>query len=369
MLKKILIITTILSTLLTNINAQQRQATMSFNKTTHDFGKIKEEDGDARVTFKFQNTGLEPVVITNVRTTCGCTSPKWTNKPVQAGQEGQIEVVYHARHRPGNFNKTIIVYSNAQNSPVNLKIKGNVQRKPLTIEDKYRYSVGDLRFKRTSIHFANLYNDQTRREKVEFINVSKESIALTLHKRTPKKDFLKVTVSPQVVAPGEKGVVTIEYDAKLKNAWDYVRDNITFDVNGKYDSRYRLSVSATIKEHFTDKDLQNAPAITFVTPEVYEFGNIIKGEVVEHIFKFKNTGKSDLKIRKVKASCGCTATTIGKKIIAPGEEGTIKARFNSSSKKGTQRNTITMIVNIPGKTNGRENSRVIFSMKGFVSQE
>ncbi len=364
---KILLTGIILLSLMTQIFAQSRKANMAFENANHDFGKIKEEDGDVRYSFVFKNTGAEPIIINNVKSSCGCTTPNWTNKPVRAGETGNINVVYHTKGRPGNFHKSITVYSNAENSPTVLKISGNVIPRPKKPEEEYRYLIDKIRFKRRNIHFANIYNDETRTETVEFLNISQEPVELSVTTKTAKPKHLSVTISPKVVAPGQKGTMTIKYDAAAQGDWDYVRDDFLLDVNGKYDSRYRISVSATIKERFTKEDLLNPPAITFITPQLYEFGNITKGDVVEHTFKFKNTGKSDLKIRKVRASCGCTGAVTGKKVLKPGEEGTVKAVFRSASKKGAQRNTITMITNIPGQTNKRDNYRVIFTMKGNVN--
>lgn len=364
--RKILLFLLILPAFVTQVCSQSREATMTFKSESHDFGKLKEQDGDARFSFVFQNTGAKPIVITNVKSTCGCTTPNWTRKPVNGGEEGKIDVVYHAKGRPGNFHKSIIVYSNAQNSPVTLKISGTVVPKPKGIEDEYRYLIDKLRFKKTNIHFSNLYNDETRTETVEFVNVSDEAVKIEQTDKRRQPPHIQISISPENVEPGQKGSITVVYDAKQKDDWDYVRDNIMFNINGEYDARYRITVSAHIKERFSEEDLKNPPAITFITPQVYEFGTITKGEKIEHSFKFKNTGKSDLIIRKVRASCGCTATTTGKTVLKPGEEGVVNATFNSSHKNGAQRNTITMITNIPGQTNRQDNARIIFTMKGHV---
>jgi hypothetical protein len=79
--------------------------------------------------------------------------------------------------------------------------------------------------------------------------------------------------------------------------------------------------------------------------EMHEFGNITQGDVVTHVFKFKNTGSSDLLLTRVKASCGCTTPSWSNEPIAPGQEGMIKVSFNSTGKMGPQVKTVTVTHN------------------------
>ena len=100
----------------------------SFSTTTHDFGNIKESDGPVTCEFEFTNTGDEPLVIVSANASCGCTKPEIPKKPVQAGKSSKIKVTYLPKGRPGEFNKTIRVRTNASrpNKQVNLKINGVV---------------------------------------------------------------------------------------------------------------------------------------------------------------------------------------------------------------------------------------------------
>ena len=72
-------------------------------------------------------------MVNVVRTTCGCTRPEWPEEPVAPGEKGKIGITYNTQI-PGNFQKTITVYSNADDSPTKLMIKGKVE--PETIKDK-----------------------------------------------------------------------------------------------------------------------------------------------------------------------------------------------------------------------------------------
>jgi hypothetical protein len=85
--------------------------------------------------------------------------------------------------------------------------------------------------------------------------------------------------------------------------------------------------------------------------EVFDFGTLVEGESVEHIFKFKNVGQNPLIISHSQGSCGCTVPEWPSEPIAPGGEGEIKVKFNSKGKQGEQDKTVTVSANtIPNKT-------------------
>lgn len=102
-------------------------ADISFAKTTHDYGTIF-VGGDGNSEFEFTNTGKEPLVLSSVRSSCGCTVPSWPREPILPGKKEVIKVKYDTG-RIGAINKTITVMSNAKTSPVVLKITGNVVKK------------------------------------------------------------------------------------------------------------------------------------------------------------------------------------------------------------------------------------------------
>lgn len=89
---------------------------------------------------------------------------------------------------------------------------------------------------------------------------------------------------------------------------------------------------------------EGAAAISFTKKE-HDFGTINEGDIVETIFSFKNTGKTELIITKAVGSCGCTVPEWPKEPILVGDSGEIKVKFNSSGKPNNQRKTITLTTN------------------------
>ena len=102
------------------------QGVLTFEKTTHEFGDVKETGGPISYDFKFKNTGDQPIIVSNVQASCGCTTPDWTKTPVGPGQTGFIKAQYNPLGRPGQFNKSLTITSNASEGTAVIFIKGNV---------------------------------------------------------------------------------------------------------------------------------------------------------------------------------------------------------------------------------------------------
>lgn len=114
-----------------------------------------------------------------------------------------------------------------------------------------------------------------------------------------------------------------------------------------------------LKEQKRIANIANMPILTLVEKE-FDFGTIKEGDKVSHVYKFTNTGKSDLFVLEAKPSCGCTVPEWTKTPIKPGETGQIKIEFNSKGKKGKQEKYINLLTNTEA---GNEN----FSFKATVN--
>jgi hypothetical protein len=125
-----------------NDKADKKAPFIKFEFLEYDYGNISQGD-DGTCQFVFKNTGKDPLVLSNVRPSCGCTVPKWSKEPIKGGDESSIEVKYNTS-RAGSFSKSITVYSNATNSPVVLKIKGNVVAKSPVMEEETKEEEEEL---------------------------------------------------------------------------------------------------------------------------------------------------------------------------------------------------------------------------------
>ena len=113
---------------------EARQTTLTtenidFKSASYDFGTIPEGPAAEHV-FTFTNTGKEPLVIQRVQPSCGCTAPDWSKEPIAPGKTGMVKATYGTQGRPGHFEKTMTVFTNAGVKMVSFK--GTVEQAPTT---------------------------------------------------------------------------------------------------------------------------------------------------------------------------------------------------------------------------------------------
>lgn len=86
---------------------------ITWAKSTYDFGDIRQGE-KVEHTYTFTNTGNQPLIITNVQVTCGCTTPKgFPRDPIAPGQTGQITIGFNSTGKTGKQNKVVTVVSNS----------------------------------------------------------------------------------------------------------------------------------------------------------------------------------------------------------------------------------------------------------------
>lgn len=91
-------------------------AVITWERPTHDFGDMTQGE-KVEHTFKFTNTGTEPLVITNVQVTCGCTTPKgWERDPIAPGASSEITLGFNSTGKYGRQKKVVTIVSNAVNT-------------------------------------------------------------------------------------------------------------------------------------------------------------------------------------------------------------------------------------------------------------
>jgi uncharacterized protein DUF1573 len=98
---------------------------ITFQEPSHDFGDIYQGD-KVNYTFKFENTGNLPLVLSNVLVQCGCTATEWSREPISPGRSGKISVSFDSSGKIGRQSKVITIVSNADNTHERVKILTNI---------------------------------------------------------------------------------------------------------------------------------------------------------------------------------------------------------------------------------------------------
>ncbi|MBQ5996613.1 MAG: DUF1573 domain-containing protein [Bacteroidales bacterium] len=226
--------------------AYAQSADMKFETEKHDFGKINETDGEARVVFKFTNQGDVPLIIQDVQASCDCTSPDWTQEPVMPGKQGSVTVVYDTKGRPGVFDKTINVYNNGKTPFVTLRITGEVIGGLVQLPDNaYVYEIPGttLRMDTKHISLGQLSAGQTASARVNLINTGQKDVRIAVD-RTPK--HLEVMATPTTIKPGKVGRINIVYDASKKEGKGFQADQITYTVDSVRNDAFKIAVTAEL---------------------------------------------------------------------------------------------------------------------------
>ena len=126
-MKKILFVAIMLIAFVGIASAQEKQASVKFDKVTHNFGTFSESDPVQECTFVFTNVGDKPLVINQAMASCGCTVPEYTKSPIKPGEKGDLKVTYNGTGKfPGHFKKSITVITNGVVEKTRLYIEGDM---------------------------------------------------------------------------------------------------------------------------------------------------------------------------------------------------------------------------------------------------
>ncbi len=331
----------ILICVMVRCGAAAQAPVLSFEVDEYDFGDIPELGGSVQYRFVYANTGDSPLVITDVKTTCGCTSPAWSKEPVAPGRKGYVDVSFDPRDRTGAFTKSIIVSSNAASKPVTLYITGSVIRRPTAVASEFPFAMDDLRLKSLTVNIGKIPSNQTAQGEIQVINPTKANIVVE-----PDEDnaisWITIDPKPKILKPGERGVIRTKFNAKASGMYAFVKLDVPVLVNGQ---RHLLHFRGFVDEVFSDGDRANPPAME-ASRDVY--GTVsADSDTVRFRIRYANTGKSTLHIRHVMCPSGVEIDG-GDMQAAPGQSGEIVLKAPASSIAAGRKYSVSVYANIPG---------------------
>jgi len=317
------------------------QASLIFQRTFHDFGTIKEELGKVSTRFYFVNKGTEPIVLRRVQPSCGCTTSEWSKEPIAVGDTGVIQITYDLVNRPGAFEKSIYVYSNAKT--VELSIKGKVIPHEVTIEEMYPIVIKNLRLSTDKIDFGMLLDTQSQKFKIKIYNTSSENIAVKFS-NVPK--YITID-APKTIPSNEEVVITFSIHGSKCKQWGNVKNEIQIVEKKKVIKK--ITIKANIKEDFsklTKSDLKEAPKVNFSTNAVV-FELLKQPDNKQDTITVTNKGKKILEIRKIISHDECISATFKNNKIKGGASSEIIVNLNSVKTLGKREHVIEVITNDP----------------------
>ncbi|HAA10198.1 MAG TPA: DUF1573 domain-containing protein [Cytophagales bacterium] len=340
------------------------QPRIAFTSTSHDFGAIPEEGGKVRHSFTFTNTGDKPLIITGVNASCGCTTPAWTRQAVAPGQQGYIAAEYNPMNRPGAFNKSLTVGSNAVNARMTLRILGSVTPKPREPELEYPTDLGGLRVKSQYLQFGNITTESPVTKEFAVHNATADPLYLLEEFAGPAS--INVFMVPDTLAVFETGKLVVTFDPNHTPKLGYHPLHFRLKTNQFENPEKAFVLLTTVEEYFppmTAEERALAPKLIF-QEDFHDFEVVNQGDSVTTTFTLTNEGQSVLEIRDLSPNCTCTTATLGTQTLTPGESTELTVTFNSTGRRGMQNKAVTIFSNDPLKPTQDVKYRAVVSTAG-----
>ena len=321
---------------------------ISFDKKIHDFGEVMISDGPVKCTFTFTNISDSPIVVHNIISSCGCTTPQWTRSPVKPGGKGKVDVVFNNDQGPFPFDKTLTLYVSGVGRPVVLRIRGIAYEKSKNVDELFTGRIGQMGINKSAVSLRNIEQGVLKQDEIDIANLS--SSPLKVETREVSRGLL-LTVYPNPIPPKSMAKLTYTVDPTLmpKRSWGKQTFTGRFVLNGKKQPE-EFTVSAVIVDNFRDmnaKQIKNAP-LPIVEKPYYSFGTAVKGTVLDISYKIKNKGKSELLIHTVESEkSGLSQIGPTPLRIKAGESATLKLKFDTREHSGEMINILTLITNSP----------------------
>lgn len=221
------------------------------------------------------------------------------------------------------------------------------QRKSdISIERYYHIQRGVVWFHALGKNFQPVYMGDVKTEEVYIYNSADIPVTLSFDD-LPAGYSLEFV--PQTIPPKTEAVVKVTLDTEKLGKYGPTLDYFFVESDVAAERPYRMLMSPNILEDFTKvtPEEKTNPPVVEMDKTKSVFGEMNQMSVYEDAFVIKNSGKSQLIIRNVKAGCGCTHTNTSRDTLAPGETAKISFEFHSGHKKGKQDSKITVVTNDP----------------------
>ncbi len=294
-------------------------AQLVFDAATHDFGTIEEQGGVVRCRFVGTNRGTKPVVVLDVATTCGCTVPTFTKKPIRPGEETVVEVAYDPDGRPGTFDRKLHLFGPDRERLAVLTIRGTVRPRPRSVEELYPVAACDgVRFASSLVTLTYIYVGAPVQTAVSLINTADRPRTLELRPRSAsgllRPDY------PRRLEAGERSAVNLLYrnDAAAPR-YGTIRDALEVWIDGRRCDELLL-VAHGIGVDRPTAALKAAPPKAEPSANVVKFGTVARGaKPLRQRLTIRNPGRSELRLRAAECEAPFSTTLRAGARIAPGD--------------------------------------------------
>ena len=316
-----------------------------FSEAYFDFGNIPENGGAVDHLFTFNNNSGLPVRLTAVEAACGCTTPEWTTDIIQPGKAGKIKVTFNPKGRPGFFNKSINIFTDPELGTITIQVRGNVTTGKKVADEPLNHSIGQLNTRTPTFNLGKVYiNTEPVRQNFEIQNTGSTPLEIS---STEKPKWISIS-HPGKLKPGERGLLKIQYDGKLRNSYGFHSDQIVLHTNDPIEPDKHFTVMATVEEFFSvlnPEELEKQPRLSLSASDL-NFGSV-RDSVISKEIILRNSGKQPLMIRALIPNCVCLNAAVSTNALEPGKSTKLNLKFLPGSRTGRQNKSVLIYSNDP----------------------
>ena len=302
--------------------------------------------------FEVNNSSSNPLTITGVRASCGCTKTDYPTSSIPAGQTFPIRVTYDAAQM-GHFYKLVGVYAEGVDQPLMLIIKGVVVDQVVDFEGNYPVRLGEIDAERNYIEFDDVGRGERPQQKIFLKNNTEETIQPVLM-HLPA--YLQAYVSPSKIEPGKAGMAIITLNSERLDDYGLTQTSIFLGryPGDKVSQDKEIQVSAVLLPNFanlSEHERQAAPRIRLSATKL-KLGEMKGGKKKKTEIEITNDGRTTLDISSIQMFTTGVQMSLPKTKLAPGETAKMKISVNPSliphpSSGSSPRPRILMITNDP----------------------
>jgi hypothetical protein len=301
-----------------------------------------------KAEFKMKNSGDKPLLISDVKTSCGCTTVSYPKDAIAPGKTFSVSAVYDAKQL-GHFQKEVGIYSNTSDEPLLLTLKGVVVAKKSNFKGEYPYTLGDLLTDKNEILFDDVNRGDMPIQQVHILNNSDQTMEPQLMHLPP---YLRGDVKPARLAPGRSATVTLQVDSKqitdlgLKQTQIYLG---SFP-GDKVSPEKQLDINIILIPSFgkqTKEQLAAAPRLQLSKGRI-NIGSFEGKAKKKDELEITNIGKSTLSIRSLQIIGTGLEVSLNNQQIEAGESAKLKVTaFRDLIEKSRTVPKVLLITNDP----------------------
>ncbi|WP_040670539.1 DUF1573 domain-containing protein [Nitritalea halalkaliphila] len=321
-----------------------------WEKQVLSLGTFLAEEGPQVLTFYGLNQHDQAIALEEVVSDCACLQVRFARDSVAPSKIAALEVTYTPDYQVGSFMHQLLVKTSADAEGDTLYVQGRLVPLVSNAEEVYRARQGELAFRSLPLNLGRVFTHEPTEYRVDVHNFGKSALMLS-EVQPLLPEFLQVRIVGDTVAAASRALLAIAYDGAMRNDLGQFSEQVAVlirDETGQQDT-LRIPYLVTVLEYFepVPSSMQDIVPRLLLSETAVDLRQVRAGSIVERELEFENVGQEELVLRKVMANCTCLEVEVDEMILAGGQKGRLKLRFDTSGRKGIDHKEIYVFSNDP----------------------